>query len=363
MWRDLATLSAPATTSYVVSSPSRREKSSESEANQRAEFALRESVQLTPIRLSLQRGHRLRIRVVDDETGAAIRGAGLPEPPVFLFPLRSVADSKGVYTYSQLTPGEFTVRVSPPEQSQWVGGGITLTVPNAANQSDESSETDVEVRLRRGCVVSGKVIDAATGQGIADVLVNGARTDPKGRFRIVTPPGPVMLPIQGRVMGYETGERKPDAVSTVSKQVEASAETPVSNVVFELQPDALFHGRTLDLEGNPIGGVKITGQANERYFDGGLSYKSIEQESDTDGWYVLARRVMKPHLPSMLSRCDFGVTTRKIPREALPVSGATQAGPTCTPSTGEASSGTGASRPAGSPLPSNRFGSGRAGQA
>lgn len=286
VWEKNATLNNPVTSSYVVPSPYARARRKDEESTTRSEFGLRESVQVSPIQIDLKPAIRVRIRVVDQQTGEPIRNATLPKAPVFTFPSKGTTDSKGIYQYTQLTPGELTVTVHPPVGSKWISATKKVSLKEGLR------ETDVEVQLRRGAIVSGRVVDRVTRQGIPGVAVNNVKSNEDGSFQLITRPGKTTVSILGRVTGYETDKATNDsarnAMGKLSQQVDAQIGSPVDDVVFELEPDALFYGRTLDPDGKPIARVIITGKKNVSYLGGGISYTPIEQQSDADGGYVLS---------------------------------------------------------------------------
>ena len=292
VWRESAHVSMPASSSYTVPSPYARARVADEETKRRARFGLRESVQISPIKIALHRGIRLQVRVVDDETGGPIPGSRLPQAPIFTYPGRGVTDENGVYGYSQLEPGNLSLRVAPPEGSKWIG------VRTEVELAKEAYEAEAEVRLSRGAIVSGKVVDQTTGRGIADVRLHhivlagrtsasaAAKTDQEGQFHIVGPPGKGQVILYSTVPGYETPVRSGSihqAPERFKRSVNATLDTPQTDIVFELVPDVLFHGRTLDLQGKPVGGVKITGKIAR----GVNSYMPLEQHSDGQGRYAL----------------------------------------------------------------------------
>jgi len=164
------------------------------------------------------------------------------------------------------------------------------------------SETDVEVDCAEAALCQEKIIDVGQrGQGICAEWCSGERAprDPKGRFRNRDA-------VLGQLIAHDSRSRdglckqareNRRGFPTVSKQVERVAETPVcSNVVFEFEPERLFHAHARSRGQPRRGGGQITGQAKRTLFrtapELAIDLKKKKQESDMTGMagYVLARR-------------------------------------------------------------------------
>ncbi|MBN2292881.1 MAG: carboxypeptidase regulatory-like domain-containing protein [Pirellulales bacterium] len=319
VWRESAHLSMPSPSSYYVIPPHANSRLLEEE-RKRSRFGLRESVQISPIKIALHRGIRLRVRVVDDETGNPISGARLPEAPIFTYPAQGITDDTGVYEYTQLEPGILSFQISPPEGSKCFGARAKIEL------AKEDYETETEVRLPRGAVVAGKVIDRKTGRGIPGARVYyvaktgnttavSVKTDQQGRFHIVGQPGEGQLILYSAVPGYETPISSGsilEAPQRFKRSVNVTPDAPQTDIVFELVPDVLFHGRTLDRQGKPVGGVKITGKIPR----GDNSYMPLEQQSDGRGRYVLTGfyadvlQKRRPKIPILFQDESRGLVTR-----------------------------------------------------
>ncbi len=323
-WRESATLSEPAATSYYVPSPYASSLSVNQETKRRARFGLRESVQVSPIQIALHRGIQLRVRVVDDETGEPIPGAQLPEGPIFTYPGRGLTDDNGEYQYTQLEPGFLSLQATPPEGSQWIQQRAEVEL------TEGTFDVTAEVRLSRAALITGKVVDRTTGRGIPDVplrhvvarehgsAVANTKTDQDGQFRIMGAPGEGYVKIHGSVAGYETPIQSGTVPERFSRNVHATLKEPQTDVIFELEPDVLFHGRTLDPQGEPIGGVEITGSIPRGSGGGGYSYSPVKLTSHRDGRYVLAGfyadvlQNRQPEIPILFRDKSRGLAVRVV---------------------------------------------------
>lgn len=323
-WRDSATLSEPAASSYYVPSPYASSLSVNQQTKWPARFGFRESVQVSPIQLALHRGIQLRVRVVDDETGEPIRRARLPEGPIFTYPGRGLTDDNGEYLYTQLEPGFLSVEVTPPDGSQWIEQRAEVEL------TEGSFEVAAEVRLSRAALITGKVVDRTTGRGIPDVplrhvvarehgaAVANTKTDQDGTFRIMGAPGDGYVKIHGSVAGYETPILSGTVPEQFSRNVDATLKEPQTDVIFELEPDVLFHGRTLGPQGEPIGGVEITGSIPRGSVGDGNSYSPVKLTSQRDGRYVLVGfyadvlQNRQPEIPILCRDKSRGLAVRVV---------------------------------------------------
>lgn len=323
-WRDSATLTEPAASSYYVPSPYASSLSDDQQTKRPARFGLRESVQVSPIQLALHRGIQLRVRVVDDETGEPIRRARLPEGPIFTYPGRGLTDDNGEYLYTQLEPGFLSLEVTPPAGSQWIEQRAEVEL------TEGSFEATAEVRLSRAALITGKVIDRTTGRGIPDVplrhvvareqgaVIANTKTAQDGTFRIMGSPGDGSVMILGSVAGYETPIQSGSVPEQFSRNVHATLKEPQTDVIFELEPDVLFHGRTLGPQGEPIGGVEITGSIPRGSVGGGEWYSPVKLTSQPDGRYVLVgfyadvQQNRQPEIPILFQDKSRGLAARVV---------------------------------------------------
>jgi hypothetical protein len=136
-------------------------------------------------------------------------------------------DSEGRFRVEAWDPGaafgrrqsEFEIEVKPPSDSDYLPRTLESAWPG------EVGDADVAVKLKRGLVVEGRVVEQATGKGVKQALIffvpqgnNPLRkkfertnefgrdipyaTDAEGRFRVPVVPGPGYLLVQGPSLDY-----------------------------------------------------------------------------------------------------------------------------------------------------------------
>jgi RNA polymerase sigma factor (sigma-70 family) len=143
-------------------------------------------------------------------TGKPVAGATIQVMGnAFVSPVTT--DAHGRYRMLGLRRAQqYTLTVTPPANMPLIGRSVNL--PDASNSLDP---IHADVELPRGVIVTGRVSDKATGKGVESAvsfialpgnplytnnalgnLYLGASTDPDGRFRLVTIPGPGVLQAQ-----------------------------------------------------------------------------------------------------------------------------------------------------------------------
>ncbi|MDZ7616151.1 MAG: hypothetical protein U1E05_04055, partial [Patescibacteria group bacterium] len=149
----------------------------------------------------------------------------------------------------------------------------------------------VPIRLRRGTVETGKVVDADTGQPIAGAEVafeqtgrsdpwadwdrrmwhgpgggmrweEATRTDQNGRFRVVALN---IVGLAARHPGYRDADDK--EFRWVNPDDPRPRDLP-GEIVLKMHPLRLLRGRVVDRDGTPIGGARIGRTANAGTSDG-----------------------------------------------------------------------------------------------
>ena len=128
--------------------------------------------------------------------------------------------------------------------------------------------------------VSGRVLDADSGEAIADFPVeNHVRTDAKGYYKLVgLKPGPFQISLRGERVWPEL------AVRAVT--VEAGKE--LTGVDLRIRLDGEISGRVVDQNKEPVGGMPVRAIGRE-YYAGGLHYFTDTGSATTNdrGEYVL----------------------------------------------------------------------------
>jgi RNA polymerase sigma factor (sigma-70 family) len=214
-------------------------------------------------------------------------------------------DAKGRFRVNPFLAGEYTVLVSPPDGKPYLTVMKTLRWPRAANKQT------VDVALPPGVEVRGTVVEAGSGQPVAQARVDfwsravpvpkdifgsvpdgifyprWLKTDARGEFRWVIPAGPCHLLVTGpgadyvlkRIAGTDLGVKAPenppegfnmlsmragrregkkfyyypDEWKVLNFKVGARAQT----VRLTLRRAPLVKGRVLGPDGKPAGGVKM----------------------------------------------------------------------------------------------------------
>ncbi|MCX7424273.1 MAG: carboxypeptidase regulatory-like domain-containing protein, partial [Planctomycetia bacterium] len=161
----------------------------------------------------------------------------------------TLTDEEGRFTLAEILDSRCSVVVFAPKDSDYLGRIAIVDVPR------DKRETQADIELERGEVLSGIVVDGATGKGVAGVnagfemvleyrrdapdrtLTNGATTDREGRFRVVVPPGKGKVGIFGVVPGYDLrrpGQERNDIVTFV-REVEVIAGKPTGELKFAIR--------------------------------------------------------------------------------------------------------------------------------
>jgi hypothetical protein len=267
-------------------------------------------------------GH-LSGRVVADATNAPIAGARVtvfPARPSGPFgpPPQASTDENGNFAFSGLADGEYRVDVQKTGYAPSVepfNRATTVHVPSAG----------LEVRLQRGGVITGRVLDAS-GQPLPDVQVmalrrleqrngepgrwfpapmtGGQQTNDVGEFRIaglaageyliaamraMTSPfgGPsVAASAHGTAM---TNTYYPGTTNQAAAQpIAVRAGDTVANIEFTMQSSPAFRvsGRVVDESGQPVLGAMVMLMGDTRNV--GFMGPSGHTQSDSDGRFSIA---------------------------------------------------------------------------
>lgn len=256
-------------------------------------------VQTGQLKIALPKGRRLHVQVVYDDTGAPAQGATYPDVLNWnSYPPKFALGPSGTFDVDHLDRREVRLDIYPPEGSNYLALSEQVTFP------ENTYDLTHVARLPRGAIVSGRVIDQQTGEGIADVPLYALggpkpqnpthlphpnqpfRTQKDGTFRIAVLPGEATIVVHGKVPGYRTPQRSgtitPDGPA-IKQTVTAALDRPVTGVLLKLQRAPVVRGIVRDHEGKPAPDVSITAQiplaAN--------SYRPLDQRADDQGHFVL----------------------------------------------------------------------------
>jgi RNA polymerase sigma factor (sigma-70 family) len=153
--------------------------------------------------------------VTDSVTGQLVPGCRLFSSTGYGDGVAALSDARGRYRLEGLPKNgkEFRVSVEPPEESEYLGQNVRVY------DTDGFAPVRLDVRLGKASAVKGRVLDKQTGKGVQASIrlapmpnnkLFGTRpefsryatdrtvkeTDPDGRFRLVTIPGPALVMVQ-----------------------------------------------------------------------------------------------------------------------------------------------------------------------
>jgi protocatechuate 3,4-dioxygenase beta subunit len=208
------------------------------------------------VRLTLKPGGAIRGVVTDaagrPASGAVVRCAGSAV----------LAGADGHYKIAGLPPGLQTL------EATW---RTDFTASQSAVRVAVANEAEVALRLARGAVIAGTVVDETTRRPIAGASVSAtdadygplrrtARTDARGRYRIAG--------LGSR--SYSVGVAKPGYLPTSIVGIAAAIGAPPA-VNVALAPAARLAGRVLDQNGGPVPGARVAvdgGSPGRRAYSG-----------------------------------------------------------------------------------------------
>jgi protocatechuate 3,4-dioxygenase beta subunit len=224
--------------------------------------------------VTVQPGHRLRVRVVGEDSGKPMAGARLrqllgPTP----LPPAPVADARGEFLLSQLQAGRYLMSVAAPARTDYLGVTAPIVIP------EEKPEFGVVFQLPAGTVATGQVVEAETGKGIPGVPLTHqpapssaagnrafaapVQTGPDGRFRIAIPPGKGSLRIASEVPGYVLTDLFPspkrEAEGRLMHRIDVQPGQELAGVKFTLDRGLVVHLRVRDGDGKAVPGAQVAG--------------------------------------------------------------------------------------------------------
>jgi peroxiredoxin len=236
--------------------------------------------------VAIARSVHLRLRVLSDATSEPVAGVAASlghELPVAL------SDRQGMCDFYRLEPGStLTLELRPPGMTDLLGRRDTLELSSRL-------EVEREIRLERGAVVAGRVVDAKTGDGVEGAtvsfipedearqgVVTGRQdTDPTGGFHLVVPE------IRGRVVLVSA----PDGYVTPAAVAAADASSGDSTAALRPQLDRPIEGMRLAVAAQPAipirfvdsDGSPVAATATVRVYSSSNSYRTTEVQVDAMG--------------------------------------------------------------------------------
>ncbi len=267
-------------------------------------------VQTGPIRIAVDKARTLKVRVVYEDTGAPAAQARYPDILRHVtYPPRNEAGDNGEFEIRHLDRTKVALWVYPPKGSDYLAVIDSVAIP------DGTYEMEHVVRLPRGAIVTGRVVDAETDKGIANVPLYATspaaraisdhyaqpdhpiHPDADGRFRAAVIPGETTLVVHGQVPGYRTPQQGGSLAgiagdaAAVKQTVTATLAQPVSDVVLKLQRAPLVERTVYDPQGNPAGGVLVSTRIWWPNRDasglGGSEYREILKRTDAQGKFSI----------------------------------------------------------------------------
>lgn len=227
-----------------------------------------------PLEFVVFRAGSVRGTVIDEVTGFPMYGI-----PIYVRSLKDninqnstviETDDDGRFEIDRIYPGDCAISLmfanDKPRNFVLADGQGEVTVP-------EGSAVDVTLKMRRGAVVTGRVVDADSGKGIFNAHIgsnavwsSGAtftNTDAQGNYRLAgLHPGTLKLEYQSAI-GYPQGDR-----STTAEVVLDYGQT-VTAPDIRVARGLAASGRVVDADGNGALGVEvfceITGRASHGY--------------------------------------------------------------------------------------------------
>jgi len=227
----------------------------------------------------------LRGYVQSNETGSGVEGA-----TVNVFwgeadasrEVEKTTDAEGGFAVSAPIAGDYRIEVSHPIL-------VSKERRYTATVAESNPPSDIVIWMKRAGVISGRVFDVQSNEGIVGVKVGlnrkqepGTSTDADGRYRIEGVRDGKRRIFLGHARGYIDSPSKSNGV-----QVNVSPEEEVVNVDFSLQPGmyAAIEGKVLDERGNPVIGAEV------RAVSYNSSTRDSQSGSDTttaDGTFQIA---------------------------------------------------------------------------
>ena len=235
----------------------------------------------------------------------------------------TVSDADGRFRVPGIGFSTATLSVLAPEGSEYVNRQLILQF-----QPDQRKPT-IELSLPRGVMVSGTVVDATTGKGIARVgVMDGmpfptpdktgvdvfsaprtARTNAGGHFQILLPTGTRPLRVFGPVAGYDFPEEhhfsKTPIATEYQQTVEVSLDRPVPEVRFSVGRGVVITGLVLDPDGKPLEGADV-GVID----DGANVVNKAKTRTDEQGKFKLSGLPPQGDLRVMIAHTERGLCGR-----------------------------------------------------
>jgi RNA polymerase sigma factor (sigma-70 family) len=243
-------------------------------------------VQHGTVRVTLEAGHLVRGRVLAADTNKPLPAAEVKLlNPVRMAVFKAAADSEGRYSFAHIPAGSYTLSFKAGTQAYLPVQGMV--------QVPRTGKPEFVYRLPRGTLISGRIVDAETGQGIAGAYVSclanaevvdglqiqspTTQTDRQGCFQMAVPPGQRNLLALAENLGCGYLER-------TTQMVDIKRGRPQTDLKLALRPSPVLAGQVLDPAGAPVAGARV---AVERLGDPGVAWQAVV--TDLQGRFRLTR--------------------------------------------------------------------------
>ena len=178
----------------------------------------------------------------------------------------TTADKSGEFLFTNLKEGTYQIGMLYRENCPDL---ITEPVKNIKVTAGETTD-NIEIRMIKGAVISGKVLNENTDEPIPDIFVGGGGfTDENGEFKVRIPPGEIKVYCHSQ-KGYELVSDK----EIIFDAVEGETYTGLD---FLMKKGLQIQGFVHTVDGKPVSNALITATAQEYY----------SSRSDKDGRFTL----------------------------------------------------------------------------
>ena len=208
-------------------------------------------------------------RVVLADSGQPVPNAGIKVQFYRAALWHTKADAKGEFRIEHFPPGMFSLDIDDPE--------LILVPPCFYDLSEGSQLTDIVMRVQIGGIITGRVFDKETGQGVAGVEIHTTQDQINDRKTISAEDGVYRLaglPERQFTLSYEP---PPGYAASLPKHIHVAPGQVVENIDFPLGKGVSISGKLVDASDQPLGGLTLT-------FDGFTT--RITSDSASDGSFV-----------------------------------------------------------------------------
>lgn len=272
---------------------------------------------------TVQRGLTVSGKVIAADTGDPIAGAIVVGPDVAepggrvrhpshahsrSYPHEVLTDKAGRFVMGQFSGRKFTVIVSPPNGSEY------LAIRSEIDLSDGNEQRGLTFELPRGVVISGRVVDDETGDGLPGLslsyqnqsprrvivgerkgekiwglkpgmLSGPLKTDKDGGFRFTASPGSGMLIVAEPQPNIHTPRIVYSVANSrnVTHEMTVKEGESVSGIEIRFHKRSDFTGRVIDSEGNPVADASVSA----RFAYNEIETNYYDAKTDKNGRFTL----------------------------------------------------------------------------